>query len=93
MVPWIKPRFADEVLKPGTTGFVCWNNYGRNTTTEDAFHADYWVGVICSETTIPAELKRARPPGGVIPSEDCEIEPKPRCEKLYPVFLPMKGRL
>ena len=90
MATYIDERFPGEVLKPGTTAFVCWN-YEENKQRED--DDDYWIGIICSETTMPTKLRQKRPPGGVIPCEDWTVEPKRAAVKGYPVFLPTKGEL
>ena len=104
MLARIDRRYADEapfvcwhnygrVLIPGTTAFVCWYNYGRNTSVGNACHENYWVGVICSEMTMPASLRQNRPSGGVIFFELGKEESKTVGEKEYPVFLPEKGKL
>ena len=86
----IDQRFVAEVLKPGTTALVCWN-YEANKQRED--DDDYWIGIICSETTMPTKLRQNRPPGGVIPCANWKVEPSMPTEKQYPVFLPTKGEL
>jgi hypothetical protein len=91
-VPFDCWRNYGRALKPGTTAFVCWHNYGRNANEGNACHEDYWVGVICSEMTMPASLRQNRPPGAIF-SELWKEEPKTVGEKEYPVFLPEKGEL
>lgn len=92
MLVWIDRRYIDELLKPGTTAFVCWRNYGRNTNAGNGYHENYWVGVICSETTIPASLRQNRP-SGWITSVSWKEEPKTAGGEEYSVFLPEKGKL
>jgi hypothetical protein len=65
------------VLKPGTTAFVYWHNYDRNTDTGNACHEDYWVGVICSEMIMQPRSARTVHPVGSSPLNRGKRSPKP----------------